>query len=240
MNDLLTLEFDGAAVRVVTIDGEPWWVVNDVCAVLGYSNPRDAAERHCKGVVKRDTLQTAGGPQELRVISEPDLYRLVIGSTLPAAERFERWVMEEVLPSIRRSGAFLPDLPRTLPDALRAYAAEIETREAAQAALAAARPKIEFYDQVTGSRDTVDMKDAAKLLNAGMGRTKLYEFLRDHGVLMSDNVPYQAFIDRGYFRVIESRYQTPDGEIHIRKKTVVYQRGLDYIRRLISKEAVPA
>lgn len=107
MSDLNVFAFDSQAVRVVTVDGEPWFVGKDVAEVLGYARPNDALQQHCKGAVKRRPLSTPGGTQELRIISEPDMLRLIVGSKLPAAERFERWVFEEVLPSIRKTGAYV-------------------------------------------------------------------------------------------------------------------------------------
>lgn len=107
MSDLSVFAFDSQAVRVVMVDGEPWFVGKDVAEVLGYANPADAITKHCKGVAKRYPLSTPGGTQELRIISEPDMLRLIVGSKLPAAEAFERWVFEEVLPSIRKTGAYV-------------------------------------------------------------------------------------------------------------------------------------
>jgi len=97
-------------------------------------------------------------------------------------------------------------------------------------------PKVEFFDQVTGSSDTVDMAQAAKVLNMGIGRNKLFELLRNEKVLQGNNQPYQTYIDRGYFRMVESKYQKNNGDTHINIKTVVYQKGLDFICKLI-KEA---
>ena len=107
MSELSVFAFDSHAVRVGMVDGEPWFVGKDVAEVLGYANPADAISKHCKGVAKRYPLQTAGGLQEVRIISEPDMLRLIVGSKLPTAERFERWVFEEVLPSIRKTGAYI-------------------------------------------------------------------------------------------------------------------------------------
>lgn len=100
--------FDSHAVRTVTDDatGEPLFVGKDVCAVLGYNNHNKAMQDHCKGVTVRYPLQTAGGVQELRVLTEPDVLRLIVSSTLPEAERFEKWVFAEVLPSIRKTGGY--------------------------------------------------------------------------------------------------------------------------------------
>ncbi|MCQ2052941.1 MAG: phage antirepressor KilAC domain-containing protein [archaeon] len=98
-------------------------------------------------------------------------------------------------------------------------------------------PKVEFFNQVTDSSDCVDMGTVAKVLNfKNIGRTKLFEILRNNGILMSDNRPYQKYIDAGYFRVIESKFTTPSGETHINFKTVVYQSGIDFIRKAINKQ----
>ena len=95
-------------------------------------------------------------------------------------------------------------------------------------------PKVEFFDAVTDSTDAIDIGEAAKVLNMGIGRNKLFEFLRDMGVLQSSNQPYQKHIDTGHFRTIEQKYTKPDGSTHINIKTVVYQKGLDYIRKLLN------
>lgn len=106
MSNITPYNFDGANIRVLEIDGEPWFVSKDVTDALGYANSSDAVATHCKGVAKRYPLQTVGGRQEARILSEPDVLRLIVNSTLPAAERFERWVFEEVLPSIRKTGTY--------------------------------------------------------------------------------------------------------------------------------------
>ena len=105
-------------------------------------------------------------------------------------------------------------------------------KQSAQLAIAA--PKIAFHDAVTGSKDTIDIGEAAKVLAIpGLGRNKLFDVLRIKGVLMLNNQPYQKYVDAGYFRTIESIYTKPDGSTHINIKTVVYQRGLDFIRRVV-------
>lgn len=92
-------------IRTAEIDGKPYFVGTDVAKALGYSNPRDAVSRHCKGVVKRDT-PTSSGIQSMSYINEGDLYRLIMKSKLPSAEKFESWVMDEVLPTIRKTGSY--------------------------------------------------------------------------------------------------------------------------------------
>lgn len=102
---LITKTFGSEIVRLVVENDEPLFVAKDVCETLGYKNPRQAIARHCKGVTKRDT-PTQGGTQEVTYIPESDVYRLVMGSKLPDAEKFKDWVCEEVLPEIRQTGSY--------------------------------------------------------------------------------------------------------------------------------------
>ena len=113
MSNIIPFQFDALSVRVITDErGEPWFVGKDVCTVLGYSNPNKAMGDHCRGVTNRyPIVDSLGRPQEVRVLSEPDVLRLIINSKLPAAEAFERWVFEEVLPSIRKTGSYSAPKP---------------------------------------------------------------------------------------------------------------------------------
>lgn len=105
MNDLQIFNNEEfGEVRMTEIDGKPYFVATDVATALGYTNPRKAVNDHCKGVTKRDT-PTSSGVQSMSYINEGDLYRLIMKSKLPSAEKFERWVMDEVLPSIRKTGS---------------------------------------------------------------------------------------------------------------------------------------
>lgn len=106
-NEVMAFRFseENHQVRSLIVDGQPWFVGSDIAKVLGYKNERDAIKRHCKGVVKHDIL-TNGGFQKASTIPESDVYRLIINSELPSAEKFERWVMEEVLPSLRKKGYY--------------------------------------------------------------------------------------------------------------------------------------
>jgi len=112
----------------------------------------------------------------------------------------------------------------------------IERAEKAEIKVLELQPKADFYDQVTDSTDTVDIGTVAKVLNLGYGRTTLFQKLRDMKVLMHDNKPYQSKIDAGWFRVIETKFSKPDGSTHINFKTVVFQKGVDGIRKLLSKK----
>lgn len=128
-------------------------------------------------------------------------------------------------------------LPQTYSEALRALADESEKNAELEAKNAIMLPKAEFYDQVTESKDTIDIGTVSKVLNVpGYGRNRLFEKLREEAVLMGDNIPYQKYVDKGYFRVVELKFNKPDGSTNIRFKTLVFQTGVDFIRRLIIKE----
>lgn len=113
MSNMIPFSFENHSVRAFNINGTPWVVGKDLCNILGYANHNDAMNRHCRGVVKRyPIVDSLGRNQEVRIINEPDTYRLITGSTLPDAERFETWVFEEVLPAIRQTGSYsLPSNP---------------------------------------------------------------------------------------------------------------------------------
>lgn len=124
--------------------------------------------------------------------------------------------------------------PTNYIEALKQLIAKEEEKEQLLLQAAEDKPKVEFYEAVTGSKDAVQMSEVAKVLNMGIGRNKLFEILRNKKVLMKDNIPYQSFCDSEYFRVIEQKYNTPNGEVHINTKTVVYQKGVEYIRKIVA------
>jgi len=108
MSEVTPFKFDNHDVRVITDErGEPWFVGKDICDALGYKNASDAMNDHCRGVAKRYPIaDSLGRMQETRVISEPDVMRLMTNSTMPEAEKFERLVFEEILPTIRKTGSY--------------------------------------------------------------------------------------------------------------------------------------
>ena len=126
-------------------------------------------------------------------------------------------------------------VPTTFAEALRLAAEQQEKIEEQRKLIEVQRPKAEFYDDVVDSKDAIDMQAVAKVINMGMGRNKLFEFLRNNKVLMQNNQPYQSYVDMGWFRIIESKYTKPSGDICINLKTVVFQKGVDGIRKLIKQ-----
>lgn len=236
MNDLQIFKNDEfGEVRTVTINNEPMFCLADVCRVLDISNSRDAKTRlNKKGVVITDTL-TKGGMQKSTFINEGNLYKVIFQSRKPNAEKFTEWVTDEVLPTIRKTGSY--NLPTTYKDALKQLIIQVEENERLALENDEMKPKAEFFDTVAESKSAISMNEVAKVLDMGIGRNKLFEFLRENKVLDRWNVPYQRYIDNGWFRVIEQKYQK-NGEPIVTTKTLVYQKGVDGIRKMYNKLAL--
>jgi prophage antirepressor-like protein len=227
-------------VRIFLIDGEPWWVAKDVCDVLELGDTHKVMERLDED--ERNTIpvtDSLGRLQETYIVNEAGLYNLILGSRKPEAKDFKRWITHEVIPQIRKTGAYALEPRQLLAVAIIEAQKIIEEQDKKIKEL---QPKAEFFDAVAGSKDAIDMNRAAKLIyeETRMGRNKLFKLLREKGVLMKDNIPYQEYIDKGYFRTIEQKYTKPDGTTHIYIKTLVYQKGLDFIRKVIKEDNVIA
>lgn len=230
-------------IRTMEIDGKPYFVSTDVAIALGYTNPRDAVSRHCKGVVKHDT-PTSSGIQSMSYIGEGDLYRLIMKSKLPSAEKFESWVMDDVLPSIRKNGGYIAG-QETLSDedllskALLVAKNKIDERDEIiqkqQQKIEADKPKTIFADAVSTSHTSILVGDLAKLIcqnGVQIGQKRLFEWLRQNGYLiksgLSKNMPMQRYVEQGLFEVKESNVQNPDGSVRITKTTKVTGKGQIY------------
>ena len=238
--------------RTIIIDNKPWFVASDVASALGYSNPRKAVIDHCKGVTKRDT-PTSSGTQSISYINEGDVYRLIMKSKLPSAEKFESWVMDEVLPSIRKSGGYIAG-QETMSDselmakALLVAQKQIEQRNAIieqqKAKIEADKPKTIFADAVSASKTSILIGDLAKLICQNgykIGQKRLFEWLRENGYLIksgsSKNMPMQRYVEQGLFEIKESNVQNPDGSVRITKTTKITGRGQIYfVNKFIANE----
>lgn len=191
MSNVINFNFHSRSVRVVEIKGEIWFVLKDVCNVLGHSNSRQAATRldaDEKGVITNDTL---GGPQETTIINESGMYSLVLTSRKPEARQFKKWITSEVLPSIRKTGQYQIDVKhRNLLPMLTQFEQEKKQLEAEVAEL---RPKAEGLEKIAGSGGSVCVTDAAKAL--GMRRTDLFAWLNHNDWIYrrTDGGDWQAF-----------------------------------------------
>lgn len=224
-------------VRTTEINGRPYFVANDVAIALGYKRPADAITQHCKGSVKH-RHHTTGGIQELKFIPESDIYRLIIKSKLPSAERFEAWVMEEVLPSIRKTGGYIAG-QETMSDAeLMAKALVVAQRqiEERNAQIERMTPKALFADAVTASKSSILVGDLAKLIKQNgvdIGQKRLFQWLRNNGYLIrqngaSWNMPTQRSMEQGLFEIKETTITHSDGHVSISKTVKVTGKGQVY------------
>lgn len=217
-------------VRTITEGGVTLFCGADVARALGYKRPNEAISVHCKGTVKRRT-PTKGGEQEMLFIPEGDIYRLAARSDLPGADAFERWIFDEVLPSIRKTGSY--SLPHDYPTALQALLIAERQMESLRTENLTLRSKALFAESVAASKSSILVGELAKLLTQNgveMGQNRLFEWLRDNGYLIrrqgSDyNMPTQKSMEKGLFEIKETSVIHSDGHITINKTPKVTGKG---------------
>lgn len=234
-NQLQIFNYQSKQVRTVTKDGEPWFVAKDICDILELGNSRMALERLDNDEKGVSLIDTPGGTQSIQVVNEPGLYVLILGSRKKEAKAFKRWITHEVIPSIRKHGAYMT--PQKIeevllnPDTIIQLATELKKERERRLAL---EPKAEAYDTFMDASNLQPMNDVAKCL--GIGRNKLFAFLREKKIIRSNNTPYQEYIDRGYFEVKEKPIKMGDASFNY-AQTFVTAKGVDYISKLIEKPA---
>lgn len=224
-------------VRIILQDNEPWFVAKDVCDCLEINNSRQALSRldddEKNSVILNDGIP---GNPEKSIVNEYGLYSLVMSSRKPEAKEFKRWITHEVLPALRKTGSYSLNIPQTLPEALRAYADEVEQHNKTKALVEAQRPKVIFADAVSTSDTDILIGDLAKLLNQNghnIGQNRLFERLRAEGYLISRkggsyNMPTQRAMELGLFRIKETAITHSDGRTSINKTPKVTGKGQLY------------
>ena len=238
MNDIMIFKNpEFGSIRTVEVDGKPYFVANDIAAALGYKRAADAVTAHFKGSVKRRYL-TDGGEQEVKVIPEGDVYRLIVRSKLPAAEKFEKWVFDEVLPSIRKSGGYIAGQEQMTDSELMAKALLVAQKQIGErnAQIESMRPKAIFADAVSASDTTILIGELAKLLRQNgvdIGQNRLFSWLRENGYLIKRNgtdynTPTQKSQELGILSVKETVINHSDGSMKITKTTKVTGKGQQY------------
>lgn len=257
MNNIQVFEnSEFGSIRTVEINKEPFFVGKDVANVLGYSNHRDAINKHVdeedKGVAKCDTL---GGVQELSVINESGLYSLVLSSKLPTAKKFKRWVTSEVLPAIRKTGGYIGGAENMSEAEIMARAVLIGQRtieeqkrkiDNLQNEIDVNRPKVLFADAVSASHTSILVGELAKILRGNgcnIGQNRLFERLRNDGYLMkcgtSKNIPTQRAMEMGLFEIKEGSYINGNGANVITKTTKVTGKGQTFfVNKFLREQGV--
>lgn len=242
MNNNTPVTFSDVRFGSLRIVGD-LFIAQDAANVLGYANTRDAILRHVDEADRADVVIFDGSQNRTMTgINESGLYSLIIGSCLPAAREFKRWVTSDVLPAIRQHGMYAtPEVIEASlrdPDYIIAILNNIKDQRAVidnqRGQIAVMEPKADFYDAVANCKEAISVGDVARLLGyAGLGQNNLFKSLKTMKILKPDGIPYQEYIDRGYFKVIEQKY-IARGEQQIHFKTLVYQKGIDYIRKRIN------
>lgn len=241
MNDIqLFTSNEFGTIRTVEQDGKVLFCGKDVATALGYVNTKDALSRHCKsdGVVNRyPIVDQLGREQQARFITEGDLYRLIASSKLPSAQKFESWVFDEVLPSIRKQGGYMTARADETPEEIMARALMLakDTMDRQQREIAELRPKALFADAVAASDGTCLIGELAKMMRQNgvqVGQNRLFEWLRRDGFLgksgSNRNVPTQMAMERGLFRIKETAVTHSDGHVTVNRTPKATGRGQRY------------
>ena len=245
------------AIRTIEKDGEPWFVGKDVAAALGYKDTVNALKSHVDAEDKGGwQITTQFGERETTIINESGLYSLVLSSKLPNAKKFKRWITSEVIPSIRKHGAYMtPDkLEQVLlnPDTLMQLAQNLkdeqEKRKALEQQIESQKPAVLFTGAVETSKTSILIGELAKMLKQNginIGPNRLFEWMRQNGYLIKRkgtdyNMPTQRSMEMGLFEIKETAINNPDGSIRISKTPKVTGKGQVYfINLFLSKEEKP-
>ena len=245
MNELQIFESPQfGQIRTKEINEKTYFSAKDVASALGYVEPAKAMRTHCKNVVAV-TFETAGGKQLVRFIPEGDVYRLIVKSKLPSAEKFEKWVFEEVIPSIRKHGLYAMDDLINNPDlaikALTALKEEREKNARLEAANQELKPKAEIADAITESKDSISVGEMAKILNqngVNTGQNRFYKWLRENGYIMGENTPTQKAMELKLFTIKERTVKLPDGQEKLVRTPKVTGKGQEYFLKKLVLAAV--
>ena len=256
MNGIQIFNYNSIEVRTIQKDGEPWFVLRDVCNVLGLGTPARVAERLDPDEVSQTHItDSMGRQQETTIINESGLYNVILRSDKPEAKPFRKWVTSEVLPTIRRHGMYAtPDTvekmladPDTTIKLLETIKQERAARLALEAQAEADKPKVLFADAVSASHSSILVGDLAKLLRQNgveIGQNRLFSFLREKGYLCSQgeryNLPTQRSMDRGWFQVKETTINQPNGSVRITRTVKVTGKGQQYFINLFLSGAASA
>ena len=250
MKELTVFTFQGNSVRTLVKDGNPWWVLKDVCAVLEIGNSSDVMARLDSDEKGVDTIDTPGGRQEVAVINESGLYSVILVSRKPEAKKFKRWVTHEVLPSIRKHGLYAADELLANPDLWIRALQELKNERAKNTALEAAinvqeqqiaemKPKASYYDVVLNCKDAVAITTIAK--DYGKSGRWLNEYLHKLGVQFRQGkiwLLYQKYAQHGYTTTKTHSYPGKDGTVHSKVHTYWTQKGRLFIYELLKAQGI--
>lgn len=236
MNKITSYVFEGSNVRTINIDGSPYFVGKDVATILGYKNTKDALLKHVDDEDKLGSqIATSGQNREMKVINESGLYSLILSSKLPSAKKFKRWVTSEVLPAIRKTGAYQAkpkdnyQIPATYGEALQ-LAATLQTKIEHDA------PSLKYFHDQMRNPGLMTTTEIAK--DYGWSARKLNKYLESKGVIYRQGnkwVIYQKYADKGYSQYEPFPYDNNKGVKNNLKWT---QRGKKFIYDLLAEDGI--
>jgi anti-repressor protein len=244
MNKLQMFNYDGIhGVRTVAKNGQPYFVARDICEILEIGNVAMALDRLAPNMKGINTIDTPGGKQEMSVITEAGVYKLVFTSRKPEAEKFTDWIASEVLPSIRKHGMYakeeLLDNPDLLLDVITKLKQEREEKKFLMDKLEQQKPLVMFAETCIASNDSILVRELAKLASKNgvmIGEKRLYKKLREWGLILNrKNEPSQKAMDAGWFEVKKGTYSTPYGS-ETYATSLVTPKGQVYIIERLRKE----
>lgn len=232
-------------IRTVEQNGRVIFCGKDVAIALGYSNPSKALRDHTRGERIVIPLETSGGIQQVQFITEGDLYRLVSSSKLPSALKFEAWVFDEVLPSIRKRGGYMVEVPNETPEQTMARAiliardtierqrADIDMLAGENAVLAPKAAMADAFLDADGAYTITQASGLLRQLDGSMSRRRLFQLLRvDHMIEQRTNRATARAVERGYLTNIATSFTAPDGERRVRDPyALVTPKGLEWMAR---------
>ena len=245
-------------VRVVVVNGEPWFVAKDVCdaleitnfsqAVNGQERTNRRGEKYWSGGLDEDekglhTVYTPGGEQQMLCVSEAGLYQLIFQSRKEEAKTFKRWIAHEIIPSIRKTGSYsVPDqsqmpthrIPQNFIEAMEYALALAKANTQLQEKVDVLEPKADQFDLLMSGKNAVTINEFVKAFGRGWGRNKLFAWMRKKGLLMKgSNLPYQRYVDAGYMIVREVPKEHGEKGTFIHSQPMITPKGMEWLSKLL-------
>ncbi|CZR95392.1 MULTISPECIES: phage antirepressor [Clostridioides] len=242
MNNLQIFEkMEFGQIRMVEVDKKPYFVATDIAKCLGYANTSKAINDHCRWVTKSyiPHPQNENKVLEVNAIPESDMYRLIVNSKLPNAEKFESWVFDEVLPTIRETGGYIQTTNDMSDDEIMARALQVAQRKI-ESKNRELEEKNRFINQIASSKNSLLVREVAKVISKSngiiIGEKRLYEKLRLWGLVFKNSTePKQLAVDKGYLETVEGTRETSTG-VFTYRTTRVTGKGQEYILKRLLKE----
>ncbi|MCX4361768.1 MAG: phage antirepressor [Clostridia bacterium] len=254
MNNVTIFNFESNAVRTLTQNNEPWFVLADICKILSIRHIKDTASRlEIDEVGQTEVIDRLGRKQKAYIINESGLYTVILRSDKPQAKTFRKWVTMEVLPTIRKTGGYISNedtfintyLPNADEQTKLMIRSNLETIRSLNGKIEQDKPKVLFANAVETSQTSILVGDLAKLIQQNgvpMGQKRLFNWMREKGFLIkggsSKNMPTQKAMDKGLFEVKERTISNPDGSVMITKTPKVTGKGQIYFIKKLTEVAV--